>query len=65
MFPDLPFLERIDAACGLRFRQGRNDFPYEHPVETLKARLAGGGVALTGLNNRPRGRLWAVGAAGA
>jgi len=55
LFPDLPFLERIDAAAACGFGKVETHFPYEHPVETLKARLAGAGVALTGLNTRPGG----------
>ncbi|MGP9821494.1 hydroxypyruvate isomerase family protein [Salinarimonas sp. NSM] len=55
LFPDLPFLERIDAAASCGFPQVECHFPYDHPVETLAARLAAAGVRMTGLNTRPGG----------
>lgn len=53
MFAERPFLERIDAAKASGFDHVECHFPYEFPVEALKARLAAAGVTLTGLNTRP------------
>lgn len=53
LFPDRPFLERIDAAAACGYGKVECHFPYDVPVETLKARLDAAGVALTGLNTRP------------
>jgi hydroxypyruvate isomerase len=53
LFPDRPFLDRIDAAAACGFSKVECHFPYEHPVADVKARLEAAGVALTGLNTRP------------
>jgi hydroxypyruvate isomerase len=56
LFPELPFLDRIDAAKAAGFDKVECHFPYEFPVEVLKARLDGAGVQLTGLNTQPGDR---------
>jgi hydroxypyruvate isomerase len=53
MFADRPFLDRIDAAKAAGFSLVECHFPYEFPIEMLKARLAKAGVSLTGLNTAP------------
>jgi hydroxypyruvate isomerase len=53
MFADRPFLDRIDAAKTAGFGLVECHFPYEFPIEMLKARLAKAGVSLTGLNTAP------------
>ena len=53
LFPDLPFLERIEAARKAGFDMVECHFPYEHSIEELKARLDGAGVRMTGLNTVP------------
>ncbi len=50
MFADRPFLDRIDAAKACGFTHIECHFPYEHPIEVVKARLAKAGGVLTGLN---------------
>src|SRR3954466_10376268 len=56
LFPELPFLERIGAAKAAGFDKVECHFPYEFPVQVLKARLDGAGVRLTGLNTQPGDR---------
>jgi 2-dehydrotetronate isomerase len=56
LFPDLPFLDRIDAAKKAGFDKVECHFPYEFPVEVLKQRLGRAGVRLTGLNTQPGDR---------
>lgn len=53
LFADRPFLERIDAARAAGFDMVECHFPYEFPIDVLKARLEGAGVAMTGLNTAP------------
>jgi hydroxypyruvate isomerase len=53
LFPELPFLDRIEAAKAAGFDKVECHFPYEFPAEVLKARLEGAGVQLTGLNTQP------------
>ncbi|KAA2241030.1 hydroxypyruvate isomerase family protein [Salinarimonas soli] len=53
LFADRPFVERIDAARAAGFENVECHFPYDTPVETLKARLDGAGVRMTGLNTAP------------
>jgi 2-dehydrotetronate isomerase len=53
LFPELPFLDRIDAAKAAGFDKVECHFPYEFPIELLKARLDDAGVQLTGLNTQP------------
>jgi hydroxypyruvate isomerase len=50
MFPDRPFLDRIDAAKACGFTHIECHFPYDFPIEVVKDRLAKAGVTLTGLN---------------
>jgi hydroxypyruvate isomerase len=50
MFPDRPFLDRIDAAKAAGFTHIECHFPYEFPISVVKERLARAGVTLTGLN---------------
>jgi hydroxypyruvate isomerase len=56
LFPDLPFLDRIDAAKAAGFDKVECHFPYEFPLPVLKERLDRAGVALTGLNTQPGDR---------
>ena len=53
LFPELPFLDRIDAAKAAGFDKVECHFPYEFPIEVLKERLDRAGVQLTGLNTQP------------
>lgn len=53
LFPDLPFLDRIDAAKRAGFDKVECHWPYEHTIAELKARLDGVGVRMTGLNTVP------------
>jgi hydroxypyruvate isomerase len=53
LFADRPFLERIDAARAAGFDKVECHFPYDIPVEILKARLDAAGVRMTGLNTAP------------
>jgi hydroxypyruvate isomerase len=53
LFPELPFLDRIDAAKAAGFDKVECHFPYEFPIEVLKQRLDRAGVQLTGLNTQP------------
>ncbi len=55
LFPELPFLERIDAAAHSGFRRVECHFPYDIPVETIRGRCTAAGVAMTGLNTAPGG----------
>jgi 2-dehydrotetronate isomerase len=56
LFPELPFLDRIDAAKAAGFDKVECHFPYEFPIEVLRDRLVGAGVQLTGLNTQPGDR---------
>jgi hydroxypyruvate isomerase len=56
LFPELPFLDRIDAAKRAGFDKVECHFPYEFPVALLKERLDRAGVRLTGLNTQPGDR---------
>jgi 2-dehydrotetronate isomerase len=56
LFPDLPFLDRIDAAKAAGFDKVECHFPYEFPILTLRERLERAGVQLTGLNTQPGDR---------
>jgi len=53
LFPELPFLDRIEAAKKAGFDMVECHFPYEHSIAELKARLDGAGVRMTGLNTVP------------
>jgi hydroxypyruvate isomerase len=56
LFPELPFLDRIDAAKAAGFDKVECHFPYEFPILALRERLDGAGVRLTGLNTQPGDR---------
>src|SRR3954462_12447105 len=56
LFPDLPFLDRINAAKAAGFDKVECHFPYEFPIELLRQRLPPARVALTGLNPQPGDR---------
>jgi hydroxypyruvate isomerase len=56
LFPELPFLDRIDAAKQAGFDKVECHFPYEFPILTLRERLERAGVQLTGLNTQPGDR---------
>jgi hydroxypyruvate isomerase len=56
LFPELPFLDRIDAAKRAGFDKVECHFPYEFPILTLRERLDRAGVQLTGLNTPPGDR---------
>lgn len=53
LFPDLPFLDRIDAAAQAGFSMVECHFPYDIPLDALSARLDAAGVRMTGINTRP------------
>ena len=53
MFPDRPFLDRIDAAKAAGFGYIECHFPYEFPILVLRERLAKASISLTGLNTAP------------
>jgi hydroxypyruvate isomerase len=55
LFPELPFLERIDAAGAAGFDKVEVHYPYAFSIDEIKARLAEAKVALTGLNTHPGG----------
>jgi hydroxypyruvate isomerase len=55
LFPERPFLERIDAAGAAGFDKVEVHFPYEFSVAEIRDRLAAAGVSLTGLNTHPGG----------
>ena len=55
LFPELPFLDRIDAAKACGFSRVECHFPYDIPIETLKARLDAAGISMNGLNTTPGG----------
>jgi len=54
MFQDLGFLDRFDAAAEAGFKVVEFLFPYDHPPETIAARLGKNGLALA-LFNTPAG----------
>jgi hydroxypyruvate isomerase len=62
MFPDLPFLERIDAAADAGFRAVEWMFSYDTPAEVVRARLDARGLQSV-LINAPPGD-WAAGERG-
>jgi hydroxypyruvate isomerase len=53
LFPERPFLERIDAAGAAGFDKVEVHTPYEFSIPVIRDRLVAAGVALTGLNTRP------------
>jgi hydroxypyruvate isomerase len=52
LFPEHPFLDRIDAAARAGFKAVECQFPYEWSIADIKARLAANGIPLTGLNTQ-------------
>ncbi|MGF9760138.1 TIM barrel protein [Microvirga sp. 0TCS3.31] len=56
LFPDRPFLDRIDAAKSAGFEKVECHFPYDLPIQIIKDRLDAAGVRLTGLNTQPGDR---------
>ncbi len=59
LFPDRPFLDRIDAAKAAGFDKVECHFPYEFPIAVLRERLDRAGVRMTGLNTAP-GKTWGL-----
>jgi hydroxypyruvate isomerase len=59
LFPDRPFLDRIDAAKAAGFDKVECHFPYELPIAVLRERLDRAGVRMTGLNTAP-GPTWGL-----
>ena len=53
LFADRPFLDRIAAVKAVGIDRVECHFPYEHPIELLKERLAQAQVTLTGINTAP------------
>ncbi|TGN61678.1 hydroxypyruvate isomerase family protein [Paracoccus liaowanqingii] len=62
LFTDAPFLDRFDRAGAAGFQAVEFLFPYDHPIETVKAALDRNGLSLT-LINAPAGD-WAAGERG-
>lgn len=62
MFTEWPFLDRFAAAADAGFAAVEFLFPYDHPPETIAARLTGNGLDLA-LFNLPPGD-WAAGERG-
>jgi 2-dehydrotetronate isomerase len=56
LFPDRPFLDRIDAAKAAGFDNVECHFPYDLPTQVIRDRLDAAGVQLTGLNTQPGDR---------
>jgi 2-dehydrotetronate isomerase len=56
LFPERPFLDRIDAAKSAGFDKVECHFPYDLPATVIKDRLDAAGVQLTGLNTQPGDR---------
>src|SRR5260370_40404205 len=54
MFLDLEFLDRFDATAACGFKAVEFLFPYDHPPETIAARLDKNGLVLA-LFNTPAG----------
>ncbi|SON54455.1 Hydroxypyruvate isomerase [Hartmannibacter diazotrophicus] len=50
LFPELPFLDRFEAAAKAGFKAVECHWPYEHSIEDLKAKLDEFGLRLTGIN---------------
>lgn len=62
LFTDAPFLDRFDRAASAGFQAVEFLFPYDHPIEEVKARLTRNELQLT-LINAPAGD-WAGGERG-
>src|SRR5437588_11437694 len=56
LFPELPFLDRIDAAARAGFAGVEYPSPYEYTVAELRARLKDSGVAQVLINSWPGNR---------
>ncbi len=65
MFQDRDFLDRFDAAAECGFKAVEFLFPYDHPPETIAARLESNGLTLA-LFNTPAGdqKNWTIGRIG-
>ncbi len=50
LWPNLPLLERIDAAARAGFRAVELHWPYDIPAGTLRAKAASHGLAVVGIN---------------
>jgi 2-dehydrotetronate isomerase len=71
LYPELPFLDRFEAAANDGFRAVEYLFPYAHPLPELQARLRGNGLSQVLFNTPPGGldaalcqEAWAAGARG-
>ena len=53
LYPELPFLDRFEAAAGDGFAGVEILFPYEHPAEELAARLCASGLQQVLINAPP------------
>ncbi|MBV8565070.1 MAG: TIM barrel protein [Methylobacteriaceae bacterium] len=50
LFPEYPFLDRIDAAARAGFAAVECQFPYDFRVRDIRERLDANGIVMTGLN---------------
>lgn len=71
LYPELPFLQRFEAAAKDGFSAVEYLFPYAYPLHELQARLRGNGLIQVLLNTPPGGfdpkqsdHAWAAGARG-
>lgn len=71
LYPELPFLDRFEAAANDGFAAVEYLFPYAYPVAELQARLRGNGLTQVLFNTPPGGldpalchEAWAAGARG-
>jgi 2-dehydrotetronate isomerase len=55
LFPELPFLDRFEAAAEAGFQAVECWFPYEHPVAALRELLDANALKLVGINTSPGG----------
>jgi len=53
MFPEMPFLERFQAAAAARFSAVEFAFAYEHPPEQVAAAAKSAGVEVVLMNLPP------------
>ncbi len=68
LYPELPFLQRFEAAARDGFEAVEYLFPYEHPAHEIAARLRGNGLQQVLFNTPPGGlvaascqQAWAAG----
>lgn len=71
LYPELPFLDRFEAAAADGFEAVEYLFPYEHPVQEIAARLRSHGLQQVLFNTPPGGldpslcqQAWASGSRG-